>query len=458
MTELIDCKRVLTAEGWRRDVRLRLEGDGLIVALEPGTEPIAAPGAARLSTVLPGMPNVHSHGFQRLLAGLTGRRSAHGDSFWSWRQAMYAVAGRMDPERLETCLAGVYLAMLRGGFTSCAEFHYLHHATDGTPYGKRAEMGLRALEAAGDTGIGLTLLPVLYERSGFDASGVEARQRMFRNDPDAFMDLLADCRAAAAGDPRVRVGAAVHSLRAVRPESVLRLRDALPADCPLHIHVAEQPREVAESRERLGAPPLRWLLDKVGVDQRWCLVHATHAASDELEDAAAAGAVAGLCPSTEADLGDGVFDAPRWLGAAGRFGVGTDSNLCLSVADELRLLEWSQRLATGRRNVIAGARRSCGRRLYEDAAAGGGQALGQAVGRIAPGYRADLVELDDAHPLLDGLDGDALLDSFVFAGGADTIRSVWVAGRQLVTDGRHRDEERILPPFAALLREMRGVS
>lgn len=453
MESEIRCRGALTANGWTGPACIRVDSDGRIASVEALDEPEGAPGLA--GVVVPGMPNLHSHAFQRAMAGLAEHGSGRPDSFWTWRETMYRLATRVTPAQFEAVAAWVQAEMLEAGFTSCAEFHYLHHQSDGTPYEEPAEMSRRLLAAAGASGIALTLLPVLYCRSGFGADGVEDHQRRFFNSPDRFLRLVEACRDAAGDHSLHRVGIAPHSLRAVSPDELrATLDDSTVSGTPVHIHIAEQRREVEECRAALGATPVAWLIDHFDVNPYWCLVHATHLEAAELGTAASTSAVAGLCPTTEADLGDGCFRTADWLAAEGRFGVGSDSNLRVSVVEELRMLEFQARLASLGRIVLAEAGGSCGRHLYERAARGGAQALAQPVGRIEPGLRADLVELDSDHPLLHGRSGDAILDSWVFAGGSDMVRSVWVAGRRIVEQGRHRRREELQGRFRAAMKAL----
>lgn len=453
MNRRLRCERVLTDRGWRADVALELDEGGLIQAVEAG--PVQSGEQTITGAVIPGMPNVHSHGFQRLIAGLGGRRTGN-DSFWTWREAMYRVAGRLGPEELGACMAGLYLELLRGGFTSCAEFHYLHRDPSGAAYADPAELSHRVLDAAGAAGMPLTLLPVLYRRSAMGAEDVAPAQVRFRLDLDDYGQLLDRCRIRAAATPGARVGVAPHSLRAVGAADLEALLQLAGEDEPVHIHVAEQPAEVNEALAHLGARPLAWLLDHAPVDERWCLVHATHLDDRELRTGAATGAVAGLCPTTEADLGDGLFRAREWLEAGGRFGVGSDSNLRLEATEELRLLEFGQRLRDGGRNLLARDGENVGQALWEGAADGGARAIGQPVGRLAPGRRADFLVLDTSHALLDGLADEALLDAFVFAGSRDMIAGVWVAGERVVHRGRHAQDVRMEADMAQVLRRLRA--
>ncbi|MEJ8569457.1 formimidoylglutamate deiminase [Elongatibacter sediminis] len=445
----IDCRAALTPDGWTGPLRIGVDPAGHISSLHP----ISAAEAGSSGFIVPGMPNLHSHAFQRQMAGLT-EFAVGDDSFWTWRESMYRVASRITPEQLQAIAAWLQVEMLEAGFTSCAEFHYLHHGPAGEPYADIAEMSLRLLAAAGDSGMALTLLPVLYCRSGFGAPGVEPHQRRFFNRPERYLDLLGRCREAVSGAPLHRVGIAPHSLRAVSPDDLDAVFNDAPSDGQIHIHVAEQPAEVAACREQLGTAPVAWLTDRYELDDRWCLVHATHMEAAEAEAAAATGAAAGLCPTTEADLGDGFFDTQAWLAADGEFGIGSDSNLRISVTEELRLLEFQARLRGLRRNVLADAGLGCGRSLHQRATRGGARALGQPVGEIRPGARADLVELDGEHPLLAGRDGDTVLDTWIFADPRDMIRTVWVAGIPCVQAGRHLRRDVLEPPFRRAMRAL----
>lgn len=438
----IRCASVLTPGGWVDNARICVDGKGFITRVS--TLPEGESRTGLKGHVVPGMPNLHSHAFQRQMAGLTETGGGHADSFWSWREAMYDLAARITPETLRVIAALLQVEMLEAGYTACAEFHYVHHQAGGQPFENVAEMSSALVEAADASGMALTLLPVLYCRSGFTKDTVSARQMRFRNSPEQFMQLLCACKELIGRRPLHRLGIAPHSLRAVSQGQMSMVLHAPEVrGLPVHIHIAEQPAEVEECLSVLGARPVEWLLDHFAVDPGWCLVHATHLVRSELDRAAASGATAGLCPTTEADLADGTFEAEQWLDGGGSFGIGSDSNLRVSVAEELRLLEFGCRLRTHRRNVLARSGRSCGRTLFQGAALGGAQALGQPVGRIEAGCRADLVELDSRHPLLDGRCHDSVLDTWLFAGGSAMVRSVWVAGVQRVSEGRHKGRERI---------------
>ena len=428
-------ERALLPAGWTDGVRITII-DSRIAAIETGASPL--PGDDLHGCAVPGVANLHSHAFQRAMAGRTEVAGPDGDDFWTWREAMYRLAGRIDPDALQDIAAFAFAEMLAAGFTSVAEFHYLHNDRDGTPFTNIAEMSERLIAATVDTGIGMTLLPVLYAHGGFGGVALGERQRRFGLDPQGYGRLLARCRQVAVGQDGVRIGLAAHSLRAVTPAELAELI-TMDSDCPIHIHIAEQTGEVEAAIAHLGARPVEWLLTNAAVDRRWCLVHATHVTPAERSGIAASGAVVGLCPITEANLGDGIFPAAEFAAERGRFGIGSDSNVEISLAGELRLLEYGQRLLHRGRNVMAGgAGRATARSLFDAALAGGAQALGNAVGGLAIGAPADLVTLrgDDCH-------GDELLSAWLFSGdGATMVDRVWARGRLCVVDGRHvrRDE------------------
>lgn len=443
----------LTPAGWQARVRVDIAPDGRIASVTPDSDP----AGERLDLLLPAPTNLHSHAFQRAMAGLTEARGPDPqDSFWTWRRLMYRFLEALGPEEVEAITAFVQMEMLEAGYAAVAEFHYLHHAPGGAPYADMAEMSVRIAAATDTTGIGLTLLPVLYQWGGCDRRPLVAGQDRFHGTPDSFARLHAGARTAIAGLPAdTRLGVAPHSLRAVDQDG-LAAAVALAGDGPIHIHAAEQAAEVAEVAARLGARPVAWLLAEMGVDPRWCLIHATRMTPEETAGLAASGAVAGLCPITEASLGDGIFDGAAFLSAGGRFGVGSDSNIRISLSEELRALEYSQRLRDRARAVLARSGASTGRVLFEGAARGGAQAAGRAAGAIAPGLEADLVALDTGSVALAGLGGDTLLDSFVFAGDDRLVREVWSAGRHVVSAGRHRARDAITDRYRAVLARLRG--
>jgi len=454
------CDAALLPEGWRPRVRILISA-GVIETVTP--DAALEPGDERAAIVVPGMPNVHSHAFQRAMAGLAERRGPQGtDDFWSWRELMYRFLERIEPDELQAIAAYAYADMLEAGFTSVGEFHYLHRTPSGGLYADPAELALRQLAAADATGIGLTLLPVFYEASGFGGAPPTAAQRRFVTDLDAFAEIVARVRDAMGGERATQCGAAravgiaPHSLRAVTPGALRSLLRLYPRD-RVHIHAAEQPKEVSECIAWSGRRPVEWLLENAPLDGRWCIVHGTHVVPSEVAALAASGAVAGLCPLTEANLGDGVFPAIEYQAEGGRWAIGSDANICLDAAGELRQLEYSQRLLRGVRNALAASERSStGRCLFEAAAAGGAHALGLSIGAIAPRHRADFVLLDDSHPDLEGRSGDALLDTWIFSGGRTMIRDVIAGGERIVKQGRHRDRERLSAAYRKAASRLTG--
>ncbi len=411
-------------------------------------------GATRISGLtLPGMPNLHSHAFQRGMAGLGEMRGASDDSFWTWREVMYRFLDRLTPDDVAAIAAQAYIEMLESGFTSVCEFHYLHHDIDGRPYADLAAMAAAIAQAAGETDIGLTLLPVLYRFGGFGAQEPGHGQRRFINAPDAFATLLAASRKVVARLDDAVVGIAPHSLRAVA-DSDLDLVRSLAGSAPIHLHIAEQEKEVADCLAWSGQRPVEWLRDHVGLSPQWCLIHATHLSPAERDGMADDGTIAGLCPMTEANLGDGIFDGVAFAEAGGRYGVGTDSNIQIGVAAELRQLEYSQRLRDRRRARLAPVGGSVGVALYSAALSGGAQASGRAIGSIEPGLRADLVTLDGDHPALAGRTGDALLDSAIFAASELPVKEVRVGGKLVVSEGRHLHRDVVRQRFASVMRRV----
>jgi formimidoylglutamate deiminase len=437
----------LLPEGWARDVLLTIdEVTGDLAGVEAGVDRASprAVAAERLSgPVLPGMPNLHSHAFQRAMAGLAEAAELDPGSFWNWRQVMYRFAEALSPDDLETIATQLQIEMLKAGYTAVAEFHYLHNAPDGRPYDDPAALSRAALAAASRSGIGMTLLPVLYQTSGFGGLAPTLGQRRFVLSVDRFLSLVSELAGTTAGDGQFRVGVAPHSLRAVPPAALSEMLAGLGAidpTAPVHIHVAEQVREVEDCLGWSGARPVQWLLDHQPVDRRWCLVHATHVTQHEMNRLAGSGAVAGLCPTTEANLGDGLFPLEAFQAAGGTWGIGSDSHVSVSPIEELRWLEYGRRLATLRRNVAALPGQSTGAALWSRALEGGALASGRRIGALRPGHRADLLVLDGEHPLIYGRGGDRLVDALVFAGNPSLVRHVLVGGRWRVRDGRHAAE------------------
>jgi formimidoylglutamate deiminase len=441
----------LLPSGWAVDVQVVVT-DGTIAKAAAGVAP--GPRDERHQLAIPGMASLHSHAFQRGMAGLAEIRGDTADTFWTWRETMYRFALAMTPEDVENVATLLYVEMLEQGYTGVGEFHYLHHDRDGTPYADPAEMAARILRAAATSGIGLTLLPSFYAHSCFGGVAPHAGQRRFICSVDQFARLMAATRAAADALPGAKIGVAPHSLRAVTPEELADIVQLAGAG-PIHIHAAEQIKEVEDCVAWSGRRPVEWLLEHAAVDQRWCLIHATHMTAAEIAALARSGAVAGLCPITEASLGDGIFAAREFCGAGGRFGIGTDSNILIGVADELRQLEYGQRLKLRERNVLSGISGiSTGRALFDAARIGSAQALTRQPAGIERGARADIVTLDTAHPSLAGRRGDAVLDGWIFAAGAGAVDCVWASGDKVVEGGRHRLRPQARDRFNATVRRL----
>lgn len=450
---ILHADQALLPDGWAQDVRVRMDGSGRIAEVAAGSAD-AGVADARVGVLLPAPANSHSHAFQRAMAGLTERRGEGADSFWTWRSLMYRFLEAIDPDQVQAIAAFVQMEMLEAGFATNAEFHYLHHRPGGAPYDDPAEMSARIAAAAAQSGIGLTLLPVLYRFGGCDGRPLAGGQLRFGNDLDGFARLVEGARSALRGLPGARLGVAPHSLRAVGRGDFAAL--AALADGPIHMHLAEQQPEVDEVQAAYGARPVEWALDNLDLSARWCLIHLTQMTPAETTALACTGAVAGLCPLTEASLGDGIFDGVRWMGAGGAISLGSDSNIRIALAEELRQLETTQRLRDHSRAALATADLSTGRRIFQAAAAGGAQAAGRGAGTIAAGQPADLLALDMGHPDLEGLKGDLILDSFAMAGGNRMVADVWAGGRHMVRGGRHIGREAITAAYRRAVRGLRA--
>ncbi|MDD2091867.1 formimidoylglutamate deiminase [Pseudomonas guariconensis] len=446
-------ERALLPTGWASNVRLEVAEDGRLTHVEADA---SAEGAERLGgPVLPGMPNLHSHAFQRAMAGLAEVAGNPNDSFWTWRDLMYRLVGRITPEQVQVIARQLYIEMLKAGYTSVAEFHYVHHDHNGHAYADPGELSLRISAAAADTGIGLTLLPVLYSHAGFGGQAPSQGQRRFINSSEQYLRLQERLAPHLAAQPAQRLGLCFHSLRAVTPQQIAEVLAAGDQACPVHIHIAEQQKEVDDCLAWSGRRPLQWLYENVEVDARWCLVHATHAEADEVSAMARSHAVAGLCLTTEANLGDGIFPAVDFMAQGGRMGIGSDSHVSLSVVEELRWLEYGQRLRDQRRNrLYRGDQPMVGRTLYDAALVGGAQAMGQAVGELAVGKRADWLVLDGQDPYLATANGDGILNRWLFAGGDRQVRDVMVNGQWVVRQGRHAQEQASARAFMEVLRQL----
>jgi formimidoylglutamate deiminase len=451
MAALIFAKTALLENGWAENVRLVLT-QGAIKAITMGAEPAA--GDIRVDTLLPALANLHSHSFQRAIAGMTEFRAQGRDSFWTWRDLMYRFVNRITPEQLEAIAAMVFVEMQEAGYASVGEFHYVHHQKGGAPYADVAELSNRIFAAASATGIGLTHLPVLYTYGAAGQLPLAEGQLRFGNDVDQFLALAEAARRGLSHLPAdAHVGIAPHSLRATSPADLARLFAAHKSG-PIHIHAAEQPKEVKDVEAWLGARPVEWLLNNAQVNQNWCLIHATHMTEEETRLLAKSGAVAGLCPITEANLGDGPFNGPLYLAGGGAFGIGSDSNVNISLTEELRMLEYSQRLRDLARNVLVKDEGSVGKTLYLGAAHGGARALGRNSGSIAVGRLADLVAIDRAAPALCALEQHQILDGLVFAAKDSVVTDVWAAGRHNVQNGRHKARDKIVSDYRRSMKAL----
>lgn len=448
-------ERALLPSGWANNVRIEISAAGLITNI--ATETDASDAELLKGPLLPGMPNLHSHAFQRAMAGLAEVAGNPNDSFWTWRDLMYRLVGKISPQQLGVIARQLYIEMLKGGFTSVAEFHYVHQDASGKPYADPAELALQISQAASSAGIGLTLLPVLYSHSGFGGQAPNEGQRRFIHSTDSYLDLQARLQPVLREQPAQQPGLCFHSLRAVKPEQISAVLAASDPHCPVHIHIAEQQKEVDDCLSWSGRRPVQWLYENASVDERWCLVHATHVQSDEVALMAQSGAVAGLCLTTEANLGDGIFPAVDYIAQGGRWGIGSDSHVSLSVVEELRWLEYGQRLRDQRRNRLYRTDQPMvGRTLFDAALVGGAQALGQPIGRLEVGLRADWLVLDGNDPYIATASGDGILNRWLFAGSDRQIRDVMVNGKWVVREGHHAGEEQSNREFAQVLRELLG--
>lgn len=448
---MIFAKKALLPSGWAENVRITIE-QGLITSITAQAKAIAQD--AYVDTLLPALSNLHSHSFQRAMAGMTEFRALGRDSFWTWRELMYRFVNLITPEQMQAIAALVFMEMQEAGYAAVGEFHYVHHQKGGAPYADIAELSNQIYAAANATGIGLTHLPVLYTYGGAGAVALSQGQLRFGNTVDRFAQLAEQAREGLKHLPAdARLGIAPHSLRATSPTD-LKIALAQHAAGPIHMHVAEQPKEVQDIQSWLGARPVEWLLNNANVNSNWCLIHATHMTEEETLRMAKSGAVAGLCPITEANLGDGPFNGPPYLNADGAFGIGSDSNVNISLTEELRTLEYSQRLRDVARNVLVVGEGSVGQSLYVGAARGGAQALGRNAGEIAVGRLADLVAIDSNQPALCALKSEQLLDGLVFAAKDNVITDLWSAGRHSVQNGRHTARDDIIKNYRKAITKL----
>lgn len=458
--KIIHAKQALLPEGWVDNVFVTVAVNGCIQSVDDvgdATAKTSAQDIVSVSTLLPSPVNAHSHSFQRALAGLTEKRGQNSnDSFWTWRQLMYTFLDKLTPDQIEAITAFVQMEMLEAGYATNVEFHYLHHQPGGAEYDNLAELSERIFAATQTSGIGLTLLPVHYQFGGCDQRSLTSGQQRFGTDLDRYAQLWTqakDLLVQLPGD--AHIGIAAHSLRAVSKDSFPSLL-SLDENVPFHMHLAEQNKEVAEVESAWGARPVEWLLDNVAVDKRWCLIHCTQMQPHETRGLAQTGAVVGLCPITESSLGDGIFDGLRFIDSGGRMAIGSDSNIRISLSEELRTLDYSQRLRDNSRAAFATQQFSTGRRLLDTVVNGGAQAAGRKTGRIEAGQWADLMALDDKHPDLADITGDTVLDIFIFAGDDSMVSDVWSAGRHCVKDGQHVNRESIERRYRRAIKSLRA--
>ncbi|MCU1798830.1 formimidoylglutamate deiminase [Pectobacterium polaris] len=447
-------EKALLPQGWANNVKITLSAEGTITSLE--SDSLRDESSIQLDGFLvPGMPNLHSHAFQRAMAGLSEVMGNPADSFWTWRDLMYRLVGKITPEQLEIIASYLYIEMLKAGYTSVAEFHYLHHDKNGQPYAQPAELALRISQAANTAGIGLTLLPVLYSYSGFGGQPASSEQRRFINDTDRYLALYDSITSQLANNPMQRTGLCFHSLRAVTPEQMRTVLDCHPKKQPIHIHIAEQQKEVNDCIAWSGLRPVEWLYQHMPVDEHWCLIHATHITAEETRLIAASGAVAGLCLTTEANLGDGIFPGQEYVSQQGNWGIGSDSHISVSASEDLRWFEYGQRLNKRRRNLLhLPDEPYIGNVLYSGALRGGRMALGQPVGQLAVGERADMLVLDSRDPFLATANDRERLNRWIFACSTNPIKDVMVGGHWVITDKQHEKDDDVRALFIKVMESI----
>ncbi|MCY4052219.1 MAG: formimidoylglutamate deiminase [Gammaproteobacteria bacterium] len=450
--DVIWAKTALTSEGWKSDVQIGINQLGVIEVVEVGSSPCGY----QVDIAIPAVCNLHSHGFQKILSGLTETRNlSSAESFWTWRKLLYACIGQITPDEIEAITAYAQIEMLECGFSAVAEFHYLHHDFDGNSYGQRAELSSRIIAAASETGIGLTLLPVFYQYSGCSKRPPLPDQARFVNCIDSYLEIVDESSQILRTLPAdSKIGIAAHSIRAVDPYDLVQLRKVQP-DLPFHMHISEQHTEVREFETIFGMRPVEWLIHHASIDQNWCLVHATHMTKSETKNLARTGGVVGLCPITEANLGDGIFNGVDYIHHAGNYGVGTDSNVRISLCEELRMLEYSQRLQHKQRAVLSQFGQSSGRAIFEAALLGGSLALARKCGSIEAGQLADIFTLDANSAVLADCENDEILDSFIFSGDNQLVLDVWSAGRHVVKGGQHIHRDRIQDRYIQVKKAIR---
>ena len=454
MIQAIWSASALLPNGWAESVEILLDEAGYITSVNSGT---AFSKGERVEVLIPGIPNVHSHAHQRAMAGLGERAGDTADSFWTWRKVMYHYLERIQPQHLFHISAQLYLEMLKVGYTCVGEFQYLHHDINGQPYDNRAEMSLQCMNAAASVGLGFTALPVLYRYGGFGEADPLPGQKRFLNDGDEFVSIVESLQIASSNDANTSVGIAPHSLRAISQPLLNEVINGCGVGnlAAIHIHIAEQSKEVDDCIAWSKQRPVEWLFNHFDIDQNWCLIHATHMTDTEIGIMAKSGNVAGLCPTTEANLGDGFFSATDYFNAGGQWAIGSDSHISIDPVEELRWLEYGQRLKTRNRNLLVSAQNSnTGRNLLVGALQGGELACGRKIGRIEIGYRADFISLDAQQPRLYGRTQDDLIDSWIFSGNANLVDSVYVGGNKIIDQGYHAQEASINRNFRQVLDEL----
>ena len=453
-------KQALLANGWKDDVLIKIDPLGNIVSIVVGEQLPSIDCKTVKGALIPGITNLHSHAHQRAMAGLAEKTSTGGenkDSFWSWRSIMYHYLEKIQADDIHTIAAQLYLEMLKCGYTGVAEFQYLHHDPQGKSYQNKAELTLQCMRAAVNLGIAFTALPVLYKYGGFGSKSATSGQKRFLNNADEFLKIIESLTQAIKGNQNCNLGIAPHSLRAVDETLLKEVLSQCTDINMIHIHIAEQLKEVDDCLDWSGQRPVEWLLNHFDVDEKWCLIHATHMNQQETTQLAKTGAVVGLCPTTEANLGDGIFNAHDYFSDNGKWGIGSDSHISISPIEELRWLEYCQRLITHNRNVLScPATPSTGAQLYQHACAGGAQATNRFAGKIEIGYRADFIVIDSEHPRIYGRKGNDLLDSWIFSGNDNPVTDVFVGGKQVITNGQHEHEEKINATFKATINKLAG--
>jgi formimidoylglutamate deiminase len=441
MTGKIWANSALLASGWADSVEIKIDATGNITTISPDLPYF---DGDRVEVLIPAIPNVHSHAHQRAMAGLGERAGDTQDSFWTWRKVMYHYLERIQPDNLFHIAAQLYLEMLKAGYSCVGEFQYLHHDLNGQAYDNRAEMSLQCLQAATQVGIGFTALPVLYRYGGFGSAAALDGQKRFLNQADGFIEIVKSLQSATTNNANCSVGIAPHSLRAINRDLLAEVIASLESLAAIHVHGAEQTKEVDDCLDWCGKRPVEWLFENFDVDQKWCLIHATHINKQETAAMAGSDCVAGLCPTTEANLGDGLFNAREYFAQRGCWAIGSDSHISIDPVEELRWLEYGMRLQTRGRNVlVSDVSANTGRNLLDGALAGGAQACGRNIGSIAEGYRADFVVLDHEHPRLYGRSKDDLIDSWIFSGNSNLVRDVYIGGNKVIDHGHHADEDAI---------------